>query len=93
MPEGTTTMWGPLLSWLVIIGVFYFILIRPQRKRDKETKTMLEALKVGDEILTAGGIYGKIVSIKDDTFTIEVGADKTKLKIARWSVRNLEKEA
>ncbi len=93
MPEGDVSIWQAILPWVFIVGVFYFILILPQRKRDKKTKAMLENLKVGDEILTVGGIYGKIISIKDDTFTIEVGADKTKLKIAKWSVRDIEKVA
>ena len=79
-----------LIPYIVIFAVFYFLLIRPQRKRDKETKAMLEALKVGDQIVTIGGIYGKIINIKDDILTIEVGADKTKLKIARWAVKNLD---
>lgn len=82
---------GVIIPYVVIFGVFYFLVIRPQRKKDKETKAMLNSLKVGDEILTIGGIYGKIINIKDDILTIEVGADKTKLKIARWAVRNIEK--
>lgn len=81
---------GIIVPYILIFAVFYFILILPQRRRDKKMKAMLEALKVGDEIVTIGGIYGKIIAIKDDVLTIEVGADKTKLKIARWSVRNLE---
>ncbi|MDK2798498.1 MAG: preprotein translocase subunit YajC [Clostridiales bacterium] len=83
-------IWSVLIPYILIFVVFYFILILPQRKRDKKMKAMLAALKVGDEILTIGGIYGKIVSIKDDILTIEVGADKTKLKVARWSVRSVE---
>lgn len=79
-----------LIPWLVIFAVFYFILILPQKKRDKKTKAMLEALKVGDNVVTIGGIIGKIVSIKDDTVTIEVGADKTKIKIARRAVASVE---
>lgn len=82
-----------IIPYVVIFGIFYLIVIRPQRKKDKELKAMLDALKVGDEILTIGGIYGKIINIKDDTLTIEVGADKTKLKIARWAVKSLENQA
>lgn len=85
--------WGIILPYVIILAVFYFILILPQRRREKKMKAMLDALKVGDEILTIGGIYGKIIAIKDDVLTIEVGADKTRLKIARWSVRNLETPA
>ena len=70
--------------------MFYFLLIRPQRKKDKEAKKMLENLKVGDRICTIGGIYGTIVRIKDEVLTIEVGEQKTQMMIARWAVRNVE---
>ena len=79
-----------MLPMVLIIVVFYFILIRPQRKKDKEAKAMLDSLKVGDRICTIGGIYGTIVRIKDDVLTIEVGDQKTQMMIARWAVRNVE---
>ena len=75
---------------ILIFVIFYFMLIRPQRKKDKEAKKMLESLKVGDRICTIGGIYGTIVRIKDDVLTIEVGEQKTQLVFARWAVRNVE---
>ena len=75
---------------ILIFVIFYFMLIRPQRKKDKEAKKMLESLKVGDRICTIGGIYGTIVRIKDDVLTIEVGEQKTQMMIARWAVRNVE---
>ena len=78
------------LPMILIFVVFYFMLIRPQRKKDKEAKQMLENLKVGDRICTIGGIYGTIVRIKDQVLTIEVGAQKTQMMIARWAVRNVE---
>jgi preprotein translocase subunit YajC len=59
----------------------------PQRKREKQTKAMLEALKVGDEIVTYGGILGNITIIKDDTITVETSADRTKIMLERNSVR------
>ena len=79
-----------LLPMILIFVVFYFMLIRPQRKKDKEAKQMLENLKVGDRICTIGGIYGTIVRIKDQVLTIEVGEQKTQMMIARWAVRNVE---
>ena len=78
------------LPIILIFVVFYFMLIRPQRKKDKEAKQMLENLKVGDRICTIGGIYGTIVRIKDQVLTIEVGEQKTQMMIARWAVRNVE---
>jgi len=79
-----------ILPMILIFAVFYFMLIRPQRKKDKEAKEMLKNLKHGDRICTIGGIYGTIVRIKDDVLTIEVGEAKTQMMIARWAVRNVE---
>lgn len=78
------------LPLVLIFVVFYFMLIRPQQKKDKAVKQMLADLKVGDRITTIGGIYGRIVSIRDDILTIEVGNDKVKMVIARWAVRSLD---
>ena len=78
------------LPMILIFVIFYFMLIRPQRKKDKEAKQMLETLKVSDRICTIGGIYGTIVRIKDQVLTIEVGEQKTQMMIARWAVRNVE---
>ena len=78
------------LPMILIFVIFYFMLIRPQRKKDKEAKKMLENLKVGDRICTIGGIYGTIVRIKDEVLTIAVGEQKTQMMIARWAVRNVE---
>lgn len=79
-----------LLPMILVFVVFYFVLIRPQRKKDKEAKAMLDNLKVGDRICTIGGIYGTIVKIKDDVLTVEVGEQKTQLIFARWAIRNVE---
>ncbi|MGB9679353.1 MAG: preprotein translocase subunit YajC [Thermoanaerobacteraceae bacterium] len=71
---------------IVFVAIFYFLLILPQQRRDKKEKAMLNALKPGDEIITKSGFFGKILNIKDDVITLEVGADKVKLKIAKWAV-------
>ena len=78
------------LPMILIFVIFYFMLIRPQRKKDKEAKKMLENLKVGDRICTIGGIYGTILNIKDDTITLAVGKDNLSMVIARWGVRSVE---
>lgn len=75
-----------LIFPLGVLVVFYFILIRPQQKRDKRIREMRSSLKVGDEIITIGGIYGKIIKTKDDIITIEVGPEKTKLPTTRWAI-------
>ena len=66
--------------------VFYFLLIRPQQKRDKAVKAMRESLKTGDAVVTIGGLVGKIMKVTDDAVTIEVGADKTKLTVEKWGI-------
>ena len=79
---------------LVAMGaIFYFMLIRPQRKKDKQVKEMLNNLKHGDRITTIGGIYGTITAIKDDTITLAVGQKggaPMEMTIARWAVRQVE---
>ena len=92
MSTGATIIYYAVqfVPMILIFVVFYFLLIRPQRKKDKEAKTMLDNLKVGDRICTIGGIYATIVRIKDDVLTVEVGDQKTQMMIARWAVRNVE---
>ena len=78
------------LPMVLIFVMFYFMLIRPQRKKDKKVKEMLNNLKAGDRVCTIGGIYGTIVGIKDDTVTLSVGRDNMSMVIARWGIRSVE---
>ena len=84
MPQEIATILVQILPLVLIFVVFYFLLIRPQRKKDKEVKNMLANLKVGDRITTIGGFYATIAAIKDDVITISFGPDSTKAMIARW---------
>ena len=79
-----------LLPLGLMVLVFYFMLIRPQRKKDKKVKDMLANLKVGDRICTIGGIYGTITAMKNDTITLAIGGDKAPVVIARWAIRSVE---
>ncbi|MCL2867472.1 MAG: preprotein translocase subunit YajC [Clostridia bacterium] len=83
---------GMLLPLVLIFGAMYFIMIRPQRKKDKKVKAMLNNLKVTDRVTTIGGIHGTIVSIKDDNVTLHVGKDNVPLVMARWAIRSIEEE-
>ena len=81
------------LPMVLIFVVFYFMLIRPQRKKDKQVKEMLNNLKHGDRITTIGGIYGTITGIKDDTITLAVGQKggaPMEMTVARWAIRQVE---
>lgn len=76
-----------VLYLAVIFGAMYFLLIRPQRKKQKEEKKMRDNLQVGDEIVTIGGIYGRVISLKEDTLVIESASDHSKLTVARWALQ------
>ncbi len=77
---------------IMFVGIFFFS-SRSQKKQEKETKAMRDSLQVGDEITTIGGIIGKIISIKDETVMIETGHDRTKIRILKSAVRNVDVKA
>ena len=82
-----------VLPMVLMVAIFYFLLIRPQRKKDKKVKEMLNNLKKGDRITTIGGIYGTIMNIKDETITLAVGQSgqaPTEMTVARWAIRGVE---
>ena len=81
---------GTLFPLILMFAIFYFMLIRPQRKKDKKVKEMLAALKHGDRVCTIGGIYGTITGIKDETIELSVSNENTKLIVARWAILNVE---
>ena len=83
----TASMLATFIPLILMIVVFYFLLIRPQKKRDKEVQKMRENIEMADEIVTIGGIIGRIVSIKDDTIVIETAGDRSKIRLARWSIQ------
>jgi preprotein translocase subunit YajC len=82
-----------LIMMIVFFGIFYFLLIRPQQKKNKQIQKMRSELKVGDNIITIGGIHGKILNIKDEIVTLEVGADKVKLQISKWAVGSVKNKS
>jgi len=84
-PQQGQSPWSSLIPLLLIMVVFYFFLIRPQMKRQKELKTFRESLKKGDRIVTAGGIYGKINNITDHIITVDAG-NNVLLKVDKSSV-------
>ena len=75
-----------IIMLVIMLGVFYFLLIRPENKRKKEQEQMRSALKNGDEITTIGGITGKVVNVKEDKFVIETGADQVRIEFAKWAL-------
>lgn len=83
---GNTVVW--IIYIAVIVGAMYFLIIRPQRKKTKEEKKLRDSIRVGDEIVTIGGIYGRIISLKEETIVIESKSDHSKLTIARWALQS-----
>ncbi len=86
-PAATGGMLTSVLSLGLILVVFYFFILRPQQKREKEATKMRSNLQVGDDVITIGGIVGTIVSTKEDTLVIETGSDRSKIRITRWAVQ------
>ena len=75
-----------LIPLVLMIVIFYFLIIRPEKKRSKKMKEMLDHLEVADEVVTAGGIIGRVLSVKEDTVLIETGSDRTKIRILKSSI-------
>lgn len=90
---GAGDMLSMVLMMAVMVAVFYFMLIRPQRKKDKAVKNMLDNLKVGDRIWTIGGFYGTVAAIKDDTVTLTMGSLQNTVVIKRSAVGGVENVA
>ena len=82
-PKNDATM--SIVMMVAIVAIFYFFMIRPQQKKQKEIKKMREAMKVGDKVITSGGIYGKIKDVNDTSFTIEI-AENVRIKVDKASV-------
>jgi preprotein translocase subunit YajC len=84
--------YGSILIYLVFfVGLMYFMIFLPQKKRDKKAKEMLTALQVGNNVTTIGGIMGKIINIKDDEVVIETSIEKTQVVVKKWAVKDVEK--
>ena len=75
-----------IVMMVILFAVMYFLMIRPQKKRQKEEQEMRNALEIGDEIVTIGGIVGRVVTIRENDLIIETGADRNKMKIERWAI-------
>ena len=93
---GTQPTGGMLTMFLPLVFVFaimYFVMIRPENKRKKEAEQMRSAVKTGDEVTTIGGIIGTVVSVKDEKFVMETGADQVRIELAKWAISSNETAA
>lgn len=85
---------GGMLTMLVVYGLIfvgiYFVMIKPQSKKRKEEEEMRQSLEIGDEVITIGGVKGRVVSIKDDeSFILETGPDRTKMLFQKWAISTI----
>ena len=86
----TGSGWITIVMFAGLMVLMYFFMIRPQKKQEKEQAEMRNALVVGDEVTTIGGIIGKVVSIKDETFVLETTKDRTKIRFLRGAIRSVD---
>ena len=83
-----------LVMWVLVFGVFYLLLIRPQKKKDKELKEMRENLNVGDKVTTIGGIIAHVAKVEENAVILEIGPNRTKVPFEKWAIGKVEsKEA
>ena len=90
---GATGTWGTIIMIVIMFAVFYFFAIRPQKKQEKETQQMRDALSIGDEIVTIGGIVGIITNITEETITIISSRDRTRIQLLKSSVSRVQVSA
>ena len=88
---GTVGLVGSMLPFLLVLVVMYFLIIRPQKKKDKQMQDMRSSVEIGDSITTIGGIVGIVVSIKEDTLVVETGTDRSKIRFKRWAISEVNK--
>ena len=91
--NGGASFLPTILIFVAMIAIFYFLMIRPQKKQEKKDAEMRDALAVGDEVTTIGGIIGKVVSIKGETFVLETTRDKTHIRFLRGAIRSVDVKA
>ena len=80
-----------IIMIIVMFAIMYFLMIRPEQKKRKETETMRNTLASGEEIVTIGGITGKVVQVTDDTVTFETGEDRVRIQVKKWGISTTAK--
>ena len=86
MGGGLSSILFTVVPLALMLVVFYFLLIRPEKRRAKKEKEMRDSLQVADEVVTIGGIIGRVLSVKDDTVLIETGSDRNRIRVLRTAI-------
>lgn len=84
---GGTGQFSMIIMLVAMVAVMYFVMIRPQKKKQAEEQKLRDSIQIGDDVTTIGGISGRIVTVKEDSVVIETGADRTKVKFMRWAIQ------
>ncbi len=87
MPNQNALM--SILPFIFIMVVFYFFIIKPQKKKEKEISQMRDSIKVGDKVITIGGITGRVVSVKEELLEIETTGNNTRFEIMKWGINSI----
>ena len=93
--EGTGGTGGGLMSIIMIVAmlaILYFFMIRPQKKQEKEATALRNSLSIGDEVTTIGGIIGRVINVKDDTFVLETTRDRTRIRFERAALKRIDRK-
>ena len=95
MLETATTgaLVSSILPFALVLVLMYFMIIRPQKKKEKKTEEMRSSIEIGDTVTTIGGIVGLVVAIKEDTIVLETGTDRSKIRFKRWAISEVNKLA
>ena len=91
--DASAGLGSTVIMMVVMLGVFYFMLIRPENKRKKEAEQMRSAVKKGDQIVTIGGIVGTVVDVKEKNIVLETGADQVRIEFEKWALSTNETAA
>ena len=88
---GTESMVSLFFTLALMVVLLYFMIYRPQKKQEKKDAAMRNSLEIGDQVTTIGGVIGRVVAIKDDTFVLETGSDRVKIRFRRSAIASVEK--
>ena len=89
----TGALVSSILPFALVLVLMYFMIIRPQKKKDKKMEEMRSSIEIGDTVTTLGGIVGLVVAIKEDTIVLETGTDRSKIRFKRWAISEVNKLA
>ena len=88
---GTESMVSLFFTLALMVVLLYFMIYRPQKKQEKKDAAMRNSLEIGDQVTTIGGVIGRVVAIKDDTFVLETGSDRVKIRFTKTAIGSVEK--